>query len=42
MGVPPAQEAEATTLVARHLERFVVGPDEFEFPLAFMVYEAAA
>jgi SAM-dependent methyltransferase len=42
MGVPPAREAEAMQLVARHLERFAVAPDLFEFPLAFMVYEAAA
>jgi SAM-dependent methyltransferase len=42
MGVPPGREEEAKTLVARHLERFAVAPDQFEFPLAFMVYEAAA
>ena len=24
----------------RHLERFAVGPDEYEYPLAFRVYEA--
>ena len=34
--------SEAEALVARHLERFAVAPDQFEFPLAFMVYEAAA
>jgi SAM-dependent methyltransferase len=42
MGIAPAREEEAKALVARHLEQFAVTPDEFEFPLAFMVYEAAA
>jgi len=42
MGVPSGREEEAKTLVARHLEPFAVAPDEFEFPLAFMVYEARA
>jgi SAM-dependent methyltransferase len=42
MGIAPAREAEAKAVVARHLEQFAVTPDEFEFPLAFMVYEAAA
>jgi SAM-dependent methyltransferase len=41
MGVPPIREEEAKTEVARHLERFAVAPDLFEFPLAFVVYEAA-
>jgi SAM-dependent methyltransferase len=42
MGIAPAREEEAKALVARHLEQFAVAPGEFEFPLAFMVYEAAA
>ena len=42
MGIASAREEEAKALVARHLEQFAVTPDEFEFPLAFMVYEAAA
>jgi SAM-dependent methyltransferase len=42
MGVPPGREEEAEALVAHHLEQFEVAPDEFEFPLAYMVYEARA
>ncbi len=42
MGVPAARQDEAKALVARHLEQFAVAPGEFEFPLAFMIYEAAA
>ena len=42
MGIAPAREEEAKAIVARHLQQFAVTPDEFEFPLAFMVYEAAA
>ena len=37
---PPERLDEAEGLVERHLERFVVGPDEYEYPLAFRVYEA--
>jgi hypothetical protein len=40
MGVAPERLDEAETLVERHLEQFVVGPDEYEFPLAFRVYQA--
>ena len=40
MGVVPERLEEAETLVECHLERFVVGPDEYAFPLAFRVYEA--
>jgi hypothetical protein len=29
------------SILERHLERFAVGPDEYEYPLAFRVYEAA-
>ena len=42
MGVPPERQDEATALVDAHLARFAVGPDEYEFPLAFWVFEAAA
>jgi SAM-dependent methyltransferase len=42
MGIPAARESEATALVERHLLAFEVGPDTYEFPLAFMVYEALA
>ncbi len=41
MGVPPERLDEAETRVERHLERFAVGLDEYEYPLAFRVYEAA-
>lgn len=41
MGVPAGRVDEAKALVARHLERFVVGPDEYEYPLAFTIYDAA-
>jgi SAM-dependent methyltransferase len=41
LGVPAEHEAEAAELMERHLGRFAVGPDEYEYPLAFMVYEAA-
>ena len=40
MGVAPERLDEAEILVERHLERFAVGPDEYEYPLAFRVYEA--
>ena len=40
MGIPPEREQEAMALVDRHLERFAVGPDEYEYPLAFTVFEA--
>ena len=42
MGVPPEREADALAVVERHLERFAVGPDEYEYPLAFRVYRAVA
>jgi hypothetical protein len=42
MGIAPDQEEMAQEEVDHHLERFAVAPGEFEFPLAFMVYEAAA
>ncbi len=40
MGVVPERLDEAEALVERHLARFAVGPDEYEYPLAFRVYEA--
>jgi SAM-dependent methyltransferase len=42
MGVPTEHLDEARELVERHLARFAVGPgaDEYEFPLAFRIYEA--
>jgi len=42
MGVPPEREEEAAARVEAHLARFAVGPGEFEYPLAFMVYDAMA
>ncbi len=41
MGVAPERLHEAETMVERHLEQFVVGSDEYEYPMAFRVYEAA-
>ncbi len=40
MGVPPEREDEALAAVERHLDRFAVGPDDYDYPIAFMVYEA--
>ena len=40
IGVPPEREMEALELVGRHLERFAVGEDVYEYPLAFRVYDA--
>ena len=40
MGVAPEREDEARAVVERHLDQFAVGPDEYEYPLAFRVYEA--
>jgi SAM-dependent methyltransferase len=42
MGVDAAHLDEATAAVERHLEQFAVGPDAFEFPLAFWIFDAAA
>jgi SAM-dependent methyltransferase len=41
-GVPPEREEEATARLEAHLARFAVGPGEFEYPIAFMIYEATA
>ncbi|MGO9853534.1 MAG: class I SAM-dependent methyltransferase [Acidimicrobiales bacterium] len=40
MGVAPQREDEARAVVGRHLAQFAVGPEEYEYPLAFRVYEA--
>ena len=42
MGVGPERLEEAEAAVERHLQRFVVGPDEYEYPLAFRIYEAVS
>jgi SAM-dependent methyltransferase len=41
MGVSSEDEGEALGVVERHLAQFAVGPDAFDFPVAFTVYEAA-
>ena len=44
MGVAPEHEEEAIAIVERHIAQFAVDPereaDVYEYPLAFMVYEA--
>ncbi len=40
MGLPVERHQAALNLVERHLERFAVGPDQYEYPLAFRVYDA--
>jgi SAM-dependent methyltransferase len=42
MGVAPENEPEASALVDAHVAQFAVGGDVYEYPLAFMVYEARA
>ena len=42
MGVPDDSYDEAAARLETHLARFAIGPGEFEYPLAFMVYEAMA
>lgn len=37
MGVPPERLDEAHAAIDRHLARFEVGEDEYEFPLAFRI-----
>lgn len=39
-GVAPERMEEAGAAIDRHLERFAVGEGEYEYPLAFRVYEA--
>ena len=40
MGVPPERLEEAEGVLEAHLQTFVVGPDEYDYPLAFRIYEA--
>ena len=40
MGVPDARLEEAGAAIDRHVARFAVGEGEYEYPLAFRVYEA--
>jgi SAM-dependent methyltransferase len=40
MGVAPERMDEAGTVIDRHLEQFAVGEAEYEYPLAFRIYEA--
>ncbi len=42
MGIPPDREEEAFAMAQRHLDRFAVGDDVYDYPLAFTVYEATA
>ena len=41
MGVAPEGMEEAEARIGRHLDGFAVGPYEYEYPLAFRVYDAA-
>ncbi len=40
MGVPPDREHEVDRLVASHLAQFEVGPDDYEYPLTFRIFDA--
>jgi hypothetical protein len=40
MVIPHEREDEALAIVDRHLEQFAVGHDEYDFTLAFWVFEA--
>jgi SAM-dependent methyltransferase len=40
MGIPPERVDEANEIVDRHLQRFAVGADQYEYPLAFTIHEA--
>jgi SAM-dependent methyltransferase len=40
MGVSPTRMEEAGSAIDEHLARFAVGEGEFEYPLAFRVYQA--
>jgi SAM-dependent methyltransferase len=40
MGISPERRPEAEEVVAHHLERFHIGPDEHRFPLAFNIFRA--
>jgi len=39
-GIVSERREEALAMVERHLEQFAVGVDEYEYPLAFRVFEA--
>ncbi len=39
-GVPPEREDEALARIDRRLEQFAVGPDEYDYPLAFWIFRA--
>jgi SAM-dependent methyltransferase len=39
MGLPPERHQEAVNLVKQHLEHFAAGADQYEYPLAFRVYD---
>ena len=39
-GVPPEREDEALGLIERQLQQFAIGPDEYEYPLAFRIFRA--
>ena len=41
MGVPTERGDDALEIVARHLDRFAFGEDEYEYPLAFTIYRAS-
>jgi hypothetical protein len=40
MGVMPGRMGEAESAIDQHLARFAVGDGEYEYPLAFRVYQA--
>jgi SAM-dependent methyltransferase len=40
MGVAPERLDDVGVAIDRHLERFVVGEDEYDYPVAFRIYEA--
>jgi SAM-dependent methyltransferase len=42
MGVEAERLDEAEVAVERHLQQFVVGPDLYEYPLAFRIYAAVS
>jgi SAM-dependent methyltransferase len=40
MGVPPERDDEASRLLDDHLRQFEVGPDDYEYPLSFRIFDA--
>ena len=40
MGVPAGRLEEAGAAIDQHLARFAVGGGEYEYPLAFRIYQA--